>query len=141
MTCVMHKVDVLTDLPKLQFVNKTFVVWLLHLQPVGNNKPSALVFEMITISRGRRWFFHIVCRLMRKKNLTFQNKAVTVKGSGYFPKALQITIQIEITSRQRLPVNTVEDGSLHTFRLESLKLVFQPLHKLLVNKLWFWQVG
>ena len=26
-------------------------------------------------------------------------------------------------------------GSLHTLRLESLKLVFQPLHKLLVNKL------
>ena len=31
--------------------------------------------------------------------------------------------------------------SLHTFRLESLKLVFQPLHKCLVNKLKFWQVG
>ena len=24
----MHKLDVLTDLPKLQFVNKTFVEWL-----------------------------------------------------------------------------------------------------------------
>ena len=30
---------------------------------------------------------------------------------------------------------TVEVGSLHTLRLESLKLVFQPLHKFLVNKL------
>ena len=28
---------------------------------------------------------------------------------------------------------TVEVGSLHTLRLESLKLVFQPLHKCLVN--------
>ena len=31
--------------------------------------------------------------------------------------------------------NTVEVGSLHTLRVESLKLVFQPLHKFLVNKL------
>ena len=31
--------------------------------------------------------------------------------------------------------DTVEVGSLHTLRLESLKLVFQPLHKFLVNKL------
>ena len=30
---------------------------------------------------------------------------------------------------------TVEVGSLHTLRLESLKLVFQPLHKCIVNKL------
>jgi hypothetical protein len=39
------------------------------------------------------------------------------------------------------PGPTVEVVSLHTLRLESLKLVFQPLHKFLVNKLWFWQVG
>ena len=32
-------------------------------------------------------------------------------------------------------IYTVEVGGLHTLRLESLKLVFQPLHKLLVNKL------
>ena len=32
-------------------------------------------------------------------------------------------------------VYTVEVVSLHTLRLESLKLVFQPLHKFLVNKL------
>ncbi|CDQ86430.1 unnamed protein product [Oncorhynchus mykiss] len=32
-------------------------------------------------------------------------------------------------------IHTVEVGSLHTLRLESLKLVFQPLHKCLVNKL------
>jgi hypothetical protein len=32
-------------------------------------------------------------------------------------------------------IYTVEVGSLHKLRLESLKLVFQPLHKLLVNKL------
>ena len=30
---------------------------------------------------------------------------------------------------------TVEVGSLHTLRLESLKVVFQPLHKFLVNNL------
>ena len=36
---------------------------------------------------------------------------------------------------------TVEVGGLHTLRLKSLKLVFQPLHKFLVNKLQFWQVG
>ena len=30
---------------------------------------------------------------------------------------------------------TVEVGRLHTHRLESLKLVFKPLHKILVNKL------
>ena len=30
---------------------------------------------------------------------------------------------------------TVEVGSLHTLRLEALKLVFQPLHTFLVNKL------
>ena len=31
--------------------------------------------------------------------------------------------------------STVEVGSLHTLRLESLKLVLQPFHKFLVNKL------
>ena len=31
--------------------------------------------------------------------------------------------------------HTVEVGSLHTLRLESLELVFQLLHKFLVNKL------
>ena len=30
---------------------------------------------------------------------------------------------------------TVEVRNLHTHRLDSLKLVFQPLHKFLVNKL------
>ena len=39
------------------------------------------------------------------------------------------------------PVYTVEVGRLHTLRLESLKCVFQPLHKFIVNKLQFWQVG
>ena len=34
-----------------------------------------------------------------------------------------------------LHVHTVEVGSLHTLRLESLKQIFQPLHKFLVNKL------
>ena len=37
--------------------------------------------------------------------------------------------------------HTVEVGSLQTLRLESLKLVFQPLHKCLVKKLQFWQVS
>jgi hypothetical protein len=32
-------------------------------------------------------------------------------------------------------LDTVEVGSLHTLRLESLKLVFQPLHTFIVNKL------
>ena len=32
--------------------------------------------------------------------------------------------------------DTVEVGSLHTLRLESLKLVFQPLHKFPVHKLY-----
>ena len=36
-------------------------------------------------------------------------------------------------------IHTVEVGSLHTLRLESLKLIFQPLHKFIVNKLSFWQ--
>ena len=39
-----------------------------------------------------------------------------------------------ISLRQTL-THTVEVGSLQTLRLESLKLVFQPLHKFLVNKL------
>ena len=34
-----------------------------------------------------------------------------------------------------LNAHTVEVRSLHTLRLESLKLVFQPLHKFIVNKL------
>ena len=34
-------------------------------------------------------------------------------------------------------VYTVEVGRLHTLRLESLKLIFQPL----IHKLWFWQVS
>ena len=37
--------------------------------------------------------------------------------------------------------STVEIGSLHTLRLESFKLVFQPLYKCFVNKLQFHQVG
>jgi hypothetical protein len=36
---------------------------------------------------------------------------------------------------------TVEVGGLQTLRLESLKLIFQPIHKFLVKKLLFWQVG
>jgi hypothetical protein len=36
---------------------------------------------------------------------------------------------------------TVDVGSLHTLRLESLNLVFQLLHKCPVKKLLFWQVG
>ena len=39
------------------------------------------------------------------------------------------------------PQPTVEVGRLHTLRLESLKLIFQPLHKFLDNKLQFLQVG
>ena len=36
---------------------------------------------------------------------------------------------------------TGEVGSLHALKLESLKLVFELLHKFLVNKPQFWQVG
>ena len=36
--------------------------------------------------------------------------------------------------------DTVEVGSLHTLRMESSKLIFQPLPKFLVNKLLFWEV-
>ena len=38
-------------------------------------------------------------------------------------------------------LGTVEVVSLHTLRLESLKRVFQPLHKCIVNKLEFWQIS
>ncbi|CDQ73145.1 unnamed protein product [Oncorhynchus mykiss] len=37
-----------------------------------------------------------------------------------------------------LLLHTVEVGSLHTLKLDSLKLVFQSHHKFLVNKLYFW---
>ena len=36
---------------------------------------------------------------------------------------------------ENLLSHTVEVGSLHSLRLESLKLVFQPLHTFPVNKL------
>ena len=36
---------------------------------------------------------------------------------------------------------TVEVRSLYTLRLKSLKLIFQPVHKILVSKLQIWQVG
>uniref|UniRef100_A0A8C8ISK7 Grh/CP2 DB domain-containing protein n=1 Tax=Oncorhynchus tshawytscha TaxID=74940 RepID=A0A8C8ISK7_ONCTS len=40
-----------------------------------------------------------------------------------------------------LLLHSVEVGSLHTLRLESLKLVFQPHHKFLVNKLYSSESG
>ena len=48
--------------------------------------------------------------------------------------------QINVKRYEVLEVDTVEVGSLHTLRLESLTLVFQPLHKCLVDKLLSWQV-
>ena len=40
-----------------------------------------------------------------------------------------------VQKSDRSVIYTVEVGSLHTFRLESLKLIFLPLHKFLVNRL------
>jgi hypothetical protein len=42
-------------------------------------------------------------------------------------------LNLHITTVNCYTPPTVEDGSLNTLRLESLKLVFQPLHKFLVN--------
>ena len=40
------------------------------------------------------------------------------------------TREVQGMERCKIGRDTVEVGSLHTLRLESLKLVFQPLHKL-----------
>ena len=50
----------------------------------------------------------------------------TIAWSIGFYNILQFTTEL---------YRTVEVGSLHTLMFESLKLVFQPLHKFLVNKL------
>ena len=47
---------------------------------------------------------------------------------------MRIEVQVRIHPIVKT-VHTVEVGSLHTHRLESLKLDFQPLHKCIVNKL------
>ena len=54
--------------------------------------------------------------------------------SKHFVRFVTVPIQRNV----KLPVkqDTVEVGSLHTLRLESLKLVYQPLHKFIVNKLF-----
>ncbi|CDQ58468.1 unnamed protein product [Oncorhynchus mykiss] len=63
-------------------------------------------------------------------------------GSEDMEVALQLLRQGDVNARASQVhktlytyTYTVEVGSLHTLRLESLKLVFQPLHKCLVNKL------
>uniref|UniRef100_A0A673Y0M1 60S ribosomal protein L36a n=1 Tax=Salmo trutta TaxID=8032 RepID=A0A673Y0M1_SALTR len=50
----------------------------------------------------------------------------------FYPRGTQT---VQLSSHGGLGQHTVEVGSLHTLSLESLKLVFQPLHKFLVNKL------
>jgi hypothetical protein len=54
-------------------------------------------------------------------------------------RALQRVVQsVQHITGGTLPAlqdTTAEDRSFHTLKLESLKLVFQPLHKFLVNKL------
>ena len=43
--------------------------------------------------------------------------------------------ELQATYTHSDATHTVEVGSLHTLRLESLKLIFQPFHKCLVKKL------
>ena len=58
----------------------------------------------------------------------------TVCVSSMF-KCVSVHLYIYIYIYICVYVCTFEVGSLHTLRLESLKLVFQPLHKFLVIKL------
>ena len=53
-------------------------------------------------------------------------------GPQTLPSPSHCTLPYPIWTRE---IPTVEDGSLQTLRLESLKLVFQTFHKFLVNKL------
>ena len=62
-------------------------------------------------------------RLGEAYSTTIRATAVVVAGAVVVPAAVLVVAA------------AVEVGSLHTLRLESLKLVFQPIHTFLVNKL------
>ena len=60
------------------------------------------------------------------------------KQQGHFTKlhsANDGIVRASYVLSHKIAKDTVEVGSLDTLRLESLKLVFQPLHTFLVNKL------
>jgi hypothetical protein len=54
---------------------------------------------------------------------------------SWWQSAMESTNHIQVRYTKYMWLYTVEIGSLHTLRLELLKLVFQPFHKCLVNKL------
>ena len=76
-------------------------------------------------------------------NEPLTNNAVLKKQEKIISKYNKGKIGTEKITTMTTNVNTctVVFRGLHTLRLESLKLVIQPLHKFLVNKLQFWQVS
>ena len=68
----------------------------------------------------------------------FHRKQLLYRGCMLIEKERHL---LAVDSDRGAGLDTVEVGSLHTLRLKSLKQVFQPLHKFLVNKLKFWEVS
>ena len=77
-------------------------------ESIGGGKPSNIIKLM--------YRYKCVCVVKIGKNISFHRAVGWDRDAAW---ALQ---------------HTVEVGSLHTLRLESIKLVFQPLYKFIVNK-------
>jgi hypothetical protein len=77
------------------------------------------------------------CKILNQRMLC-SNMAAGVTSLCYSAQSVYVCVIVckqvcECVYAHR--VFTVEGGRLHSLRLESLKLVFQPLHKFVVNKL------
>ena len=102
--------------------------------------PAGIIFALYKPNYKHRisWCYSNVCLRVPKRRYflssfkrldkaTWDSHATFYGGSHYWIKENTVGEYIY----------TVEVGSLHTLRLESIKLIFQPLHKFLVNKLSF----
>jgi hypothetical protein len=95
---------------------------------------------LFTTSDLCRWFLESARWLVlnRKSEQAVKNLKRVARINGRREEGDKINLEVRKCVLMCVYVYlhlTVKVGSLQTLRLESLKLVFQPLHKILINKL------